>query len=109
MSNTKHTPGPWICAGEFIGTKNGEPQTIAYTSNHRNGVRRSGQENKANARLIAAAPDLLALLEKVDSLLAEWKNLNYINYGKMQSRFDEDLERVELEIEEAIAAAKGEA
>ncbi len=54
------------------------------------------------------APDLLALLEKVDSLLAEWKNLNYINYGKMQSRFDEDLERVELEIEEAITAAKGE-
>ena len=52
---------------------------------------------------------LLALLEKIDSLLAEWKNLNYINYGKMQSRFDEDLERVELEIEEAIAAAKGEA
>ena len=56
-----------------------------------------------------APPDPLALLEKIDNLLAEWKNLNYINYGKMQSRFDEDLERVELEIEEAIAAAKGDA
>ncbi len=56
----------------------------------------------------AERDSLLALLSDIDELLAEWKSLDYINYGKMKSTFDTDLERVELRIEEAIAAAKGE-
>lgn len=64
MSAHKHTPGPWCVEGVGIG---------ALVRARINGVivavrhRLSAQEHEANARLIAAAPELLeALREAVD-------------------------------------------
>lgn len=51
--NTKHTPGPWIQQGRYIVAPNGF--TVAN-------LQPMGEHN---ARLIAAAPDLLALLQRM--------------------------------------------
>lgn len=71
--NTKHTPGPWMYAGAgaikrdytAIGCTDGE--TIASAWGHSNsGFFVSEEEKEANARLIAAAPELFeALLDMV--------------------------------------------
>ena len=58
MSNSKHTPGPWLRLGRSIGVGAGEIATVWEL------------EGKAiaNARLIAAAPDLLdALVMMLDA------------------------------------------
>ena len=76
MNDTKHTPGPWepcnIGDGKLSIIHNGP---IAYTGDAGN------NEGEANARLIAAAPDMLAALEKcrnmAESLLGcdGWREL----------------------------------
>ena len=67
MSNTKFTPGPWQIAGMIrsgdaieIKTVNDDPYCIgmAYDVNR-------NPENKANAHLIAAAPELYKELERL--------------------------------------------
>jgi hypothetical protein len=67
---SKHTPGPWTLS-EFTNATNGEPWFRVHGAHtllleirpdpdgYMTGV------NAANARLIAAAPDLLATLEMV--------------------------------------------
>lgn len=57
---TKHTPGPWTPTRETI-----EPNICDMTSS------RSPEETAANARLIAAAPDLLAALVAIEALTYE--------------------------------------
>lgn len=57
-----HTPGPWIQIKISILTDEDDPQMIAYCDSHRNRALRVLEEHLANARLIAAAPDLLACL-----------------------------------------------
>ncbi|WP_431490931.1 hypothetical protein [Paraburkholderia fungorum] len=67
----KHSPGPWsfeaICFDQKIGIKggvtaHGRPYTIAHVN--RPGSAYADQD-KANARLIAAAPDLVAALQAI--------------------------------------------
>jgi hypothetical protein len=66
---TKHTPGPWTCGlrpmqdGVFIVEALGEQVDTLVATAHSN--IRTNQEATANARLIAAAPDLLAALIRV--------------------------------------------
>ncbi len=71
MATTKHTPGPWALYPY--------PTRPYFTQVHINGaaiadVYASGllkpEETTANARLIAAAPDLLAALKLVQSEVA---------------------------------------
>lgn len=66
---TKHTPGPWACvdasnhAHDYRLTKpNGEPLPVNAPGNDHS-------EQRANARLIAAAPDLLEALEESNAAL----------------------------------------
>ncbi len=58
MSETKHTPGPWRTATGFVRAKTG----VICQLSHPHSLLRfvSYDEEIANARLIAAAPDLLA-------------------------------------------------
>jgi len=59
---TKHTPAPWIDNGEgLIVSNKGDVATIAAAYDLHNDY--TGTEQEANARLIAAAPELLELLE----------------------------------------------
>ena len=74
MTDTQHTPGPWIACGWKSLTVNAGPEgrfseqsTIVLMpgARHEREIT-SGtqlQEMQANARLIAAAPELLAALE----------------------------------------------
>lgn len=62
MTQAKHTPGPWVQDEyDFVITPNGRTLLVE-------GVALSGRstpETKANARLISAAPDLLAILSSI--------------------------------------------
>ena len=68
MSAANHTPGPWS-----VNEPNGKgygisiPQIGAWFS-----ARAWELETMANARLCAAAPDLLEALEGLKSILIEW-------------------------------------
>jgi hypothetical protein len=62
----KHTPGPWVLLDNegdiVIADRPGEGlYTLASTKNHSP----RGSEKLANAKLIAAAPDLLEALESI--------------------------------------------
>lgn len=56
---TQHTPGPWARNGNLIEGPDGE--TVAYVTAYNTMT----PQQKANVRLIAAAPELLAALENV--------------------------------------------
>lgn len=63
---TKHTPGPW----KWVGTKS-NPKSRSYLRGGESGFESVGcclndfTENEANAVLIAAAPELLELLDEI--------------------------------------------
>lgn len=76
MSNTKHTPGPWIVASDKTSVLQVTPDTdspfpcVVDCASGYNAM--SFGEAKENARLIAAAPDLLAALEALVALHYSW-------------------------------------
>lgn len=61
MSDTKHTPGPWIADTLMIFPDNGDAITHAIAEIKCRNV--DDREPYANAHLIAAAPDMLEALE----------------------------------------------
>lgn len=95
----KHTPGPWK-ATETGGIFSPEPHSshVASVNQYPNGA-----ESDANARLIAAAPELLAALKSCADFMQAWANnpkhvtQNRINAFNEQAKFARD----------AIAKAKG--
>ena len=71
----KHTPGPWVLSGKakrqngcsyFSGGIVGSDNTTVVVSSHYVGICGKKPANvSANARLIAAAPELLAALRRI--------------------------------------------
>lgn len=62
------TPGPWTITKEYachenIGIAEGKQVAQTYCDQAHTGLRGEVEERKANARLIAAAPDLLEALK----------------------------------------------
>ena len=82
MSETpKHTPGPWYASGSYIEkTPSGHRFTIAEVFRHNVG------QCKANARLIAAAPDLLAACELALTLLEDLTTEEFSRGGDRPAR-----------------------
>lgn len=68
---TKHTPGPWAKFGSVIRSLAGSDRKVAD-------VRIIDAEGQANAKLIAAAPDLLEALE---DLLSRCESLSVDGVG----------------------------
>lgn len=110
MSN--HTPRPWIFDNEIgrIYT-----DTIPYEEWAVANVNIVRAEAKANARLIAAAPDLLEALKLVVTIASEahdhWDNDNNVKVGKILIALSGHLPRYDKRIDEmhaAIAKATGE-
>ena len=72
VSTTKHTPGPWSAIGRYV--KSFGPsflsggREVCAVSNFTG----SEGENEANARLIAAAPELLESLTQTVASLEYW-------------------------------------
>ena len=78
MSRTKHTPGPWSADGYNVRVKAG--RHIAYTGpNHTPPHEypiQCKREDEANAQLIAAAPCLLAALERLVDCIQETRGID---------------------------------
>ena len=109
--NTKHTPGPWTMRAAISGRypdypivgPNGEPVARVPIMAHG----RSGEY----ARLIAAAPELLAALEwaaaYVELFTGNGCRANPQNWPRMANG-DPDPERIAQVARATIAAARGE-
>lgn len=80
MTANKHTPGPWKAVepaaidwrDPFVQTADGE-STVALTCGGGPGVAITAPAQRANARLIAAAPELLEALIRLEAELVEDK------------------------------------
>ena len=102
--NTKHTPGPWfISKNQWSPNKrylNGETFTVPMSGACTAVIVGQGCdifEQESNARLIASAPDLLAMLERVTNQYATL-------YGALKAPSDPIIE----ESRALIATIKGE-
>lgn len=98
--SVKHTPGPWYAwhneAGIGVGKTHGNESDIAHCDGFDSD--RSAAEELANARLIAASPELLASLEE----MLRWGRAQKTagNSGKYP------IERAQRAIEKAIGECK---
>ena len=88
IEEIKHTPGPWEACGKAVHAETGR-EIVFGSHNTRSG---SDEEQRANARLIAAAPELL---EALGLIVAQVKAGGHI--------YASHLERAEA----AIAKAEG--
>ena len=84
MSESKHTPGPWTVDwsddGPLIYTGDLLIASVSGSTEHVEVQGLDGETTEANAWLIAAAPDLLAALERI---LARLEMLNlFIERGE---------------------------
>lgn len=120
--STQHTPGPWICAGPSFGDplpryineivtveedEHGGVETICRLP-----VNYRDPENEANARLIAAAPDMLAALIVAREFISTDRNSLAdcaIDFDGRMSDDDAaavaDYDKALLQIDQAIKAA----
>jgi hypothetical protein len=108
MSAVKHTPGPWFFRAD---PRTGDHGIVAdgtgVFAEAFADIRRAGEGNReeacANARLIAAAPDMLELHEKLLAWVEHW--LADVNGGLKPTL--NSLEKAEQAIREVIAKAEG--
>jgi hypothetical protein len=68
MANTQHTPGPWYSGGEGRSIGRNDEMTFLFALTQ---SRVTKKEQRANARLASAAPDLLEALETIAKTFAE--------------------------------------
>lgn len=64
----KHTPGPWVFDREFVEVK--APKGCVVRAAYRSHI--PFEQTKANMALIAAAPELLALLQEYVAFNGEY-------------------------------------
>lgn len=104
VGKAKHTPGPWIVEKPTFNHKNvaylimPKGQAIARVNAS---IDSEPEEHLANARLIAAAPDLLLLLEAARDALVDCAPAKFKQPGW-------DILGLLHRIDHAIAKAKGE-
>lgn len=94
---SQHTRGPWHIGPNRLIVYAADGYAIADAKTFH--LRHSPNEGEANARLIAAAPDMLATLEEMRSTI--WHLTDPSNPG---GPYDKRLERIDA----AIAKARGE-
>ena len=88
MTNAKHTPGPWSLYDDSNDGKTNRIEIVAIGKTIAHIYHSVKEEDLPNARMIAAAPELLAALERIAEL-----------------SYDSEATRV---AREAIAKARGE-
>lgn len=70
MNKPAHTPGPWEVVGSRICTVANDNERITLAKTEPGGAFAMSEQQDANARLIAAAPELLEALKAA----SEWLN-----------------------------------
>lgn len=91
-----HTPGTWLAVGDWVELVDDTRADICSVNPcdfGQSSYGRNDDEMRANARLIAAAPDLLEALQLVRDYVATMKGMGH---------------QYQVEIDAAIAKAKGE-
>jgi hypothetical protein len=74
MRTEQFTPGPWRTTG--VNVRAGDA-LICWATNHHANAETPEPEKLANARLIAAAPDLLLALERLTHPMADDEDLSF--------------------------------
>ena len=115
MTTSVHTPGPWRVFAAFTDL---EIVTNRPTANETESiVQFRGQRNaKANARLIAAAPELLRALELSQQAIEEASEIMHYEGGQPVTALEGwEIERaygtlcsVLVDVRQALATARGE-
>ena len=102
MTDTKHTPGPWVISGSSIW--NPDTHRAIYASGGK-AINQRDEEGQANAALIAAAPDLLAALEALEARAVEMRKLiNPKTWSDLENMATVEI----INARAALALAKGE-
>ena len=74
MRTEQFTPGPWRTTGPNV--RAGDA-LICYATNHHANAETPEPEKLANARLIAAAPDLLLAIERLAHPMADDEDVSF--------------------------------
>lgn len=98
MSESKHTPGPWIKDGGFIRSGVNDIH-VCLTTLHE----KPAEERDANQNLIAAAPEMLDLFERIMKIRGLWYPGD--DYPEHEAQA---LASMDIEIRGIIKKAKGE-
>jgi hypothetical protein len=98
--NTQHTPGPWYVARH--GTPDYAPQYGVYADGGADFAIIKGEKAKADAHLIAAAPDLLAGAELAEAAIIEAAQFLAVGHGT-----DELCASALRSLQVALAKARG--
>ena len=97
----KHTPGPWAIDESHInGSINAGKRHVALASFyncHDEEVRVTRDQQKANAQLIAAAPDLLAALKQALEALERADDYGVPGLGRIIDAADDAIRKAEGE------------
>ena len=108
-NETKHTPGPWVVAeGDSNGqavVRNADIEIATCWHHCVDGIER---EMRANARLIAAAPELLAALDDLAEMCQQSRKYIVLSDDGGMDAYNSTAEAI-LAARAAIAKAKGEA
>ncbi len=98
----RHTPGPWIWANNHCGLYGaGKDNAVLHFASYE-GMWLAGDNEKANARLIAAAPDLLEALQLAGPALRQ--ALSTLDSGDAETI---KIQRANAVVCAAIAKAEG--
>lgn len=98
MTETKHTPAPWRVSAVF-----GKLEVFAFSDGQV--IARLGKKQKANAKLIAAAPLMYRELEALVTLFREYE----AHHLQKSDNFKAERNRLCAEkIERVLAKARGE-
>ena len=126
MTKPAHTPGPWrveplewnhgasiaiVADGQIVATispENEDEEPGLHTATR-------GPHDEANARLIAASPDLLKALEAAEGAIEEATDIMYYEDGQPATALESwEIERayfalcgILVEVDQAITAARG--
>ena len=103
---SKHTPGPWVISGPYIGDDSKHNLVVAMFANSSPiGVRWVGGQNDevttANARLLSAAPELLDALETLAQMDVKGHQLQ----DRLQ--FTDEGRVILKKVRDAISKARG--
>ena len=83
-----HTQGPWVAMGKAVYTESDNPTREILWGGH-NTRSASDEEKKANARLIAAAPEMYEVLSELLETLELSKDYGFDDeYEKVRSILD---------------------
>lgn len=116
MNNTKHTKGPWRtgdCFCTVFGPKTNKPAPQVIASITASPFPSAEQE--ANARLIAASPELLAAAKQVHGRLTSWRDSHAIELNQTRnltkketlSNIIENYNLLIVPLQAALAKAEG--